>query len=373
MNDIRMAIVGAGLAGSLLAWRLASQTRRTPGTAGPRTAPWLDVFTGAGAPDATDASGGLVRGFEADPVASRLAAASLVELTASTTLSRWAQYQEIGSVYVCADPEPGELRRRVGELDAVLPGSARVLPAERLGGRWAGLPDGAWAVVERRAGYLRPGALRQAVLGELSRAGVGLVAATVTGITAAGPSGTGYRLRWDGRRDSTPYDIVVFAAGARTGALLAGCGLPAQDFRAKHIQYGLYESSGERPPSFVDDTSGLYGRAAAGGQVLLGVPSDVWDPSPDRPRPLPRLQRRAERLATDRFPRLRLGPVRRVVAGADCYGPTGHLALRPVPGCDGLHTFTGGGGGSAKLALAASAAAARALLHDLSTPGVHTC
>lgn len=366
MSGIRVAVVGAGLAGSLLAWRLAG-----------RTAPplRLDLFTGtggAGGWDATDASGGLVRGFEPDPVAGRLAAASLAELTASATLRRWSHYQEIGSVYVCAAPDPAELARRVGELEAALPGSASAVPAQRLADTygWAGLPEGTWAVVERRAGYIRPDALRRAVLGELRGAGVTVVDATVTGVVR----GDGYQLRRDGRDDGTPYDVVVFATGARTGALLAGCGLPGGGWRAKHIQYGLYESSGAgAPPSFMDDTSGLYGRAAADGHVLLGVPSDSWDPPGGRPRPLRRLQRHAERLAGERLPGLRLGALRRVVTGADCYGPPGHLSLRPVPGHAGVHTFTGGGGGSAKLALAASAAATRDLLHSLSTSEVRTC
>jgi glycine/D-amino acid oxidase-like deaminating enzyme len=363
-----VAVVGAGLAGSLLAWRLASAG---PG-AGRRIDVFtgdgrrIDVFTGDGRPDATAASGGLVRGFEPDPVAGRLAAAGMAELTASPTLRRWAQYRQIGSVYVC--PGADGLEHRVDRLNAVLPGSATLRPVEQLGGDWAGLPAGAYALVESTAGYIRPDALRRGALAEAKRRGARLIGATVAGIGRA--PGAAHRLSWAG--GGSTYDIVIVAAGAGTGELLRRAGLPPVGLRTKLVQYGLYRRAGPPPPAFVDDTSGLYGRAGAADTVLLGVPSDVWDQPPHRVRPLPQLQRRAEQLAAERFPRLRLGPAVHVRAAADCYGPPGHVALRPVPGRPRLHTFTAGCGGSAKLALAASAAAAHELEESLSSIGVHT-
>ncbi|GAA3451785.1 NAD(P)/FAD-dependent oxidoreductase [Dactylosporangium matsuzakiense] len=324
---MRITIVGAGLAGSLLAWRLATLS---PGLR-------VDLITGpSDGADATAASGGLVRGFEVDPAAAVLAAASLAELVADPRLRAWSQYQEVGSFYLCG----ADVRR--ADLDRLAPATAQVVPGASLPD-WAGLPEGSHAVVERAAGYFSPAALRRAVLDALPGLGVAVRRETVGLVPGAGA-----------------HDVVVLAAGAGTVALLAASGLPDGGFRRKHIQYGLYAATGTRPPSFIDDLTGLYGRPTPDGGMLLGVPSESWDPA-DRPVAIPALQRQAERLAAARLPRLRLGALRRTVVGVDCYGPDGHLTLRPLGSQDGLYTFTGGSGGSAKTALAASLAAARHL------------
>jgi glycine/D-amino acid oxidase-like deaminating enzyme len=67
-----IAVIGGGLAGALLAWRLRKRGGR-------RT---TDLYVGdqARPADATEASGGLIRGFETDPVGCASAAASLAEL-----------------------------------------------------------------------------------------------------------------------------------------------------------------------------------------------------------------------------------------------------------------------------------------------------
>jgi glycine/D-amino acid oxidase-like deaminating enzyme len=91
---MRVAIVGGGIAGALLGWRLTQVTDRVD----------VEVFAGGrpGAADATGASGGLVRGYESDAVACRLAAESLAELVGSPTLREWSDYREVGSVYLAA-------------------------------------------------------------------------------------------------------------------------------------------------------------------------------------------------------------------------------------------------------------------------------
>jgi glycine/D-amino acid oxidase-like deaminating enzyme len=339
---VRVCIVGGGLAGTLLAWRLA--------TAMPRDQ--LDLVLGTRCrADATSASGGAVRAYEPDPGLRRLATASLVELLASPTLRRWARYRPVESVYLPADrpATAGQLT----EIERDLPGSAELVPAATLAARgWAGVPADAVAVRERRAGYLAPASLRDAVLADAAaRRRVRLVPAGLDALDlgARGPVGC----RVAGRRRE--YDLVVLAAGPWSAALLARAGLPTGDLRTKSIQYGIHRVDGWCPPLFVDEPSGLYGRPAGDGALLLGLATDQWSVDPDRPPVTPALHDRAVRLARARFPALRLGPLTRVVGAVDCYGPHPTLSLRPVAGSGHrLFTFTGGAGGSVKTALAAS-------------------
>jgi glycine/D-amino acid oxidase-like deaminating enzyme len=118
----------------------------------------------------------------------------------------------------------------------------------------------------------------------------------------------------------------------------------------------VHRTDGWRPPHFVDELTGVYGRPTIDGGLLLGVPTPHWDVDPDHPPIDPELPERAAAAATARFPDLRLGAVIRRVAAADCYTDPPGLALRPVDGP--IFTFTGGSGGSVKTALAASARAA---------------
>jgi glycine/D-amino acid oxidase-like deaminating enzyme len=332
---VRACIVGGGLAGSLLAWRLAAGT-------GPAAGWDVELVLGdRGAADATAASGGAVRAYEEDPERRRLAAASLVELLASPTLRRWAGYRETESV--CLRPDPAGLAGAVAEIEAVLPGSADILRADELErAGWAGLPEGAVGLRERRAGYLSPGRLRDAVLADLAARGVSI---------------RDGRMATDELRDPR-WDAVVLAAGAWTPAVLAAAGLPAAGYRTKSIQYVLHRVDGWRPPAFVDGLTGLFGRPTAEGGLLLGLPTERWEVDPDAPPPDRALPGAAAELVGARFPPLRLGGGGRPVTSSDCYAGAPGLSLRRVVDTYPLFTFTGGAGGSAKTALAASARAA---------------
>jgi glycine/D-amino acid oxidase-like deaminating enzyme len=340
---VRACIVGGGLAGSLLAWRLAR-------AAGP-TAGW-DVELvpgGAGRADATAASGGAVRAYEEDPEQRRLAAESMAELLASPTLRGWAGYRETGSVSLRRDA--GGLAGAVADIDALLPGSAELVERaalERAG--WAGLHDGAVAVRERRAGYLSPAGLRDALLADCADGGVSIRDGRLAAMT----------LRDDGRVrcGGSDYDVVVLAVGAWTPAVLAAAGLPAAGYRTKSIQYVVHRVGDWRPPQFVDGVTGLFGRPTADGGLLLGLPTECWDVEPDRPPLDPALPESAAELARARFPALRLGAAGRPVHSCDCYTGDPGLSLRRVVDAHPLFTFTGGAGGSAKTALAASSRAA---------------
>jgi hypothetical protein len=357
----RIGVFGAGLCGSLLAWRLALARRD-----------WsVELIGPTKIEDATAASGGLVRGFERDPTACDMAAASLAELRSSPTLIAWSDYRETPSVYVCPPMEHADVEALVAAVHRRLPGSARIatdgeLKEERHG--WAGLPAGSLGVIEQRAGYFSPARLRERVLVELPGLGVTVLDGRLEQIHPE-PEG-GARVRVGARE--LRYDMVVIAAGRWTRQVLAASALPAARYRTKAIEYGLYEAGGESPPAFVDETSGLYGRPAGDGHVLLGLPSRRWDVAPDRPGSCPQASAQTVRTAARRLPGLRLGRLVQHVGAADCYTEPARLALRPARhGVSGLYTFSGGSGGAAKTALAASAIAVRQLERELESAGAH--
>jgi hypothetical protein len=333
---MRMAVVGAGIAGALLAWRL-------PGAR-------VELFTGSAGPgpDATGASGGLVRAFETDPAACRLAAASMAELHADPLLAGWADYREIGSVHLLpAGSDPDE---SVRIADRLVPGSVSVLEHAELSRRFPfrDLPDGTLGVVERRAGYVSPGRLRDRVLTDvLARESV--LHSTPVDVVTTDPA---VRLA-DGT--TRGFDAVIVAAGAHTPQLLARSGLPVGGLRTRQIQYSVHTVRLPGLGAFVDDTTGLYGRPDGPFAFLLGLPSDRWDVEPAAvvAGPTPALvECAARRLGVS------LSDGLRRVASSDCYHRPPGLALRPVVPGSPLFTFTGGSGGAAKNALAASRRAA---------------
>lgn len=345
----QVSVVGGGMAGALLAWRLAQQ----PGVSRVSIAPGP-----AGNRDATAASGGAIRGYETGPAARQLAVDSMIELLGDDRLRDWAGYLESGSVY--RPLEPAGLESAAAELDARLPGSVELLAAEQLERRgWRLSPDelassGPLALAERQAGSLDPDRLRGRVLADL--AGRRQVSVLDEGVVEELTPG-GFRLA--GVAHSC--DLLVLAAGAWTPALLRAAGWDSDGLSTKAIQYTVFGVDDWQPGTFVDEVSGLYGKAAKDG-MLVGLPTQAWNIDPDAPPADPALSQKVFELAGSRFPRLRLRPGARPVAAPDCYSADSLLALRPVPGTgDRVFTFTGGSGGAAKLALAASARAAAQL------------
>lgn len=353
---MRVCVLGGGLAGALLTWRLAAVTSgwRFDLVVGRRTSA-----------DATAASGGAVRAYEADPAQRRLATASLLELTGSPTLREWSGFRQVDSVYLSTDG--AALPGAAAELAEQLPGSVDLLSAADLGGRgWSEVPDGQVALLERVAGYISPQRLRDSVLADLAGRDNVRTVADDAGAVTLNDSGT-ITCRWG--TSATEYDLAVIAAGAWTGAVLRASGLPADGYRVKSIQYAIYPVAGWSPPEFVDEPIGLFGRPAGDGKLLLGAPTDSWDTDPDRPSVTAALHERAAKLATWRFPRMRLGAPTAHVSSTDCYCGGPMLALRAVgPARTRLFTFTGGSGGSAKTALAASRQAASHLAEHRSDP-----
>ena len=339
----RVAIVGGGIAGALLAWR----TVRAPGGAA------VDLFTDGtgGRADASRVSGGLVRGFEPTVAATGPAAESLAEIRGSDVLREWSGYRETGALYVL--PAGADVREPAEVVDAYLPGSAEVVGRDGVIGAFPfrTLPAGSVAVVERHAGHISPHRLRTAALRESAGAGVTIHEAPVGEVTRDPAVRTS-----DGR--TLRYDRVVVAAGAWTPKLLARSRLPVAGLRTKHIQYSLCEAPLEGLGPFVDENSGLYGRPHEDGGFLLGLPSDRWGVDPDTTAPDEALARRVAESARRVFG-VPVG-VGRTVASCDCYHDPAGLELRSLG--PGLHTFTGGSGGAAKTVVAASRKAAAALL-----------
>ena len=341
---MRVCVAGGGLAGSLLAWRLAQR----PGTR-------VELMVGqAGSPpaiDATAASGGAVRAYDRLPEQRELATASLAELLASPMLRRWSCYRQTGFAYLREDG--ADLAAEVAEIERELPGSAEVTsPAEAFGAQdggpgWTG-DESAVVVRERRAGCTSPASLRDAVLADLAaRAGASVRGVPLASLAAVTVNG---------------YDAVVLATGAWTPSLLRASGLPADGYRTRSIQYTVYDAGPTRLPAFCDERSGLYGLPTADGGLLLGIPTAEWDVPPGPAPATLSLHDQASRLAGGCFPGLKLGSARLRAGAADCYCDRPVLALRQVSGpLPRLFTFTGGSGGSAKSALAASERAAAQL------------
>jgi len=363
---MHVSVVGGGLAGALLAWRLAQQ----PGVERVTLAPG-----GARRRDATAASGGAVRGYETEAVQRRLAIDSLTELLADDRLRDWAGYTETGSLYRPRDT--ASIEAGAAEVSAALPDSVRLLTGAELRDRgWVGDDldgPGVVAVEERQAGYLDPERLRSRVLADLAeRGGVELLGdGAVTGLAPGS-----FTLSGAGHSAGTVHtcDIVVLATGAWTPALLRAHGWDGAGLRTKAIQYTVFGVNGRRPGTFVDEVSGLYGKPAGTGQ-LLGLPTRAWDVEPEGPEvggPVPdgALSDAVFELAQRRFPQLRLVARSQPVAALDCYSTDSLLALRPVAGTDDrVFTFTGGSGGAAKTALAASTRAATQLASGAAPSG----
>lgn len=349
---MRVAVVGAGIAGTVLAWRLGGHEGTT-----------VELFTGGhagGHPggDATGASGGLVRAYETDPTACRLATESLVELLASPELREWSGYREVGSVYLTdGSVDPTAALAGIAEL---LPGSAAAADRRDLADRCPlrGLPADVVGVVERRAGYLSPARLRTTLLHRIRAAGTVVSAVDVAAVTAT----PGIRLA-DGTERR--FDTVVVAAGAWSAGLLTGPDAEPVGLRTKRIQYSLYPHCPTGLGTFVDETTGLYGRRTGDGSLLIGLPSDEWDVDPAAVHPDRFLERRVAVAAAGRLGVACRGRPIRTVASFDCYASAPGLTLRRTTVGPAVFSFTGGSGGAAKTVLAASRRAVQDLTQHL--------
>jgi glycine/D-amino acid oxidase-like deaminating enzyme len=352
---VRVCIIGGGLAGTLLAWRLR---RVSPSSS-------VDLVLGSGRTDATAVSGGGVRAYETEALARSYATESLNELLASPMLREWSGFRRIGSTYL--RPAWPDAEAEV----AGLPDGARLADATELKGLgWAALAQDTLGVLEPYAGHISPDGFRHALLNQLAgESRVRIVTSEGTLVKTSGGSGASSSALCRIGAEAQSYDRIVIATGAWTPQVLATLGLaPEACGDVKAIQYALHPAAGSLPTFFVDDTSGLYGRPISGLVMLLGVPVTEYGGPADGGPHDGALVRLAAELAAQRLPHLRLGPATTVARSADCYRLPYTLTLRPVEGRRGIFTFTGGSGGSAKTALAASRHAAAQLIADSVAP-----
>ncbi|CCK28606.1 FAD dependent oxidoreductase [Streptomyces davaonensis JCM 4913] len=349
-----IAVIGGGIAGAALAWRLRLLDPASD----------ITLFVGHHSVrgDATGASGGMVRGFETDAESCVAATESLAELVASPVLRDWADYREVGSHYVL---EPGDVdvAALASIVEAGLPGSLTWSAVEDLSEPCPlrGLPQGAVAVVERQGGYFSPHRLRTSITSELLRSRVVVSQEPVTGVR---PDGT---LQGVDRVHAGGFRAVVVAAGAWTPHLLLDRDPAADGFRTKAIQYVRCPVAPPGLGAFTDETSGLYGRPLADGGFLLGVPTQRWGVDPDGVGVDPSLIGTLLDVVAERLG-LTLNPSGLEGFGsADCYHREPGLALRDLERASPVYTFTGGSGGAAKTVLAASRTAAARLLDRVAT------
>ncbi|MQY35038.1 hypothetical protein SRB17_30100 [Streptomyces sp. RB17] len=351
---MRVAVVGGGLLGTLLTWRLATG----PGRGQCRVELWAGGHRERDE-DATTRSGGMVRAYAGTAADSLLAARSLAELRSSPTLRTWAGYRETGSVVVQAagtGTAGSGTAAALAVVEDLLPGHAACVEAPELARRFSfrDLPEGAWGIVEDHAGYLFPDRLRDAVLSHLPADRVRVLhrgAGSVDPAPAVRPADGG---------PAMGYDAVVLATGPWTPALLERSGLDAAGYRTKQIQYTWCSGWPAGLGAFTDETSGLYGRPADGGG-MIGVPTDLWDVAPSAAEVRDGVTDELRMAVERRLPGAVVLGLRTVPA-LDCYYEHPGAVLRQVARGSALYTFAGGSGGAVKTALAASRDAAAALL-----------
>ncbi|CAM5532241.1 FAD-dependent oxidoreductase [Streptomyces narbonensis] len=349
---MNIAVIGGGIAGAALAWRLR---RLDPDVE-------ITLFVGHHSVrgDATGASGGMVRGFETDAESCLAASESMAELAADPVLRDRADYREVGSHYFL-EPGSADMEALASIVEARLPGSLTWSAVEDLPGPCPvrGLPTGTVAVVERQGGYFSPHRLRTSMTGELLRSRVTVSQELVTGVL---PDGT---LQGVDPAHAKGFRAVVVAAGAWTPHLLLDHDPVAGGFRTKAIQYVRCPVAPPGLGAFTDETSGLYGRPLADGGLLLGIPTDRWGVDPDGVGVDPSLIGTLLEVASERL-HLDLEPSGvEGFSSSDCYHREPGLALRDLEQGSPVFTFTGGSGGAAKTVLAASRTAAAGLLDRL--------
>lgn len=300
-----VAVIGAGLSGSLAARELAQS-----GFA-------VTVFDSQpqGSINATNVSGGLVRAFDLDP-GQRADAASVV-YGANSVRGRGSGFVRAGALVSGVDP--GEATDFVGGFAAEHGFEARVMSAEDVRGRFGiELPPESVSVFEPGAGFLSPRKVASFALRVAS--GVGAVVRFSSPVASVTTSANCVSLSVAGQREPEEFDYAVVALGAwMSGSSLGIDGmLPSRVMAIQVVcvtrPYGVHH------PTLFDYDSGVYAAPISPGVSLIGLTTGehydtISDPGLRRADPAHVTETLSR--AVDRLPWVSSASVVRVIRGFD--------------------------------------------------------
>lgn len=348
-------VVGAGITGASVAAQLAGRGADTVVLeAGERAA------TGA-----TAASGGMVRGYDPDPVVARLAAASLsVYADPSAWYDGTSPLHRTGAVTLADRREEPRLRAAAAALRTGASPGARVVSDDAVPEVHGIQRAGAVALLEPEAGWVDPSAVTALLLRQAVRDGARLITrARVTRVHRAG--GTARLTTAAG--EIRAARAVVLATGG-WGAL-PPAGVRPSHIRTRAIQVSLLR----RPPgtpehaTFLDLTAGCYAKPVDRHTSLIGLRLLVWDEPPGLP-PAPDAEhhRRTVRAVGRHLAWVREAELVRLVRSFDGYGAADGL-LHPT-GLPGVWWARPGNGGGVRVAPRLGAVIAEQLLAEVPAP-----
>ncbi len=326
-------VVGAGIVGAAVAHQLA------------RRGASVVVFDQAPGPaaGATGRSGGMVRGYDADPLIEKLALASLAVYRDPRPWSGGrAPLRQVGAVTLEHPDRAPALRAAAVRINAALGTSAYVAVADEiLGIRTAG----GVALVEPEAGWVEPAEVAADWLAQARGHG----AAVCHGVRVRAVEA--HRGRPGVYTDAgvTRAAAVVAAVGPWAGEPVPGL-RSAAPVRSRSIQVSIVERRPPAPahPTFIDLRTGGYAKPVGPDRTLIGLPHLVWDSAPDAP-PDPAHARATRAALTAHFPWLATAAPVSTVRSADAYHPPGDdrahglLERTGVPHVWCVRAWNGGG------------------------------
>ena len=343
-----VAVVGGGVVGLATACELAERGARV-------------VLVDAGdGQAASTVSGGLVRAFEPDPAARRLALRSFELLWGRPDVAPAHGLHRTGSLVLLGEAHLGTAADGVAELRRAGV-RADLLTVAELGHRWPHLRlDGlAGAVWEPDAGYAVPALAVAALRERAERAGVPFVRGRVARLPGAG------NVRLEGLLDAdVAARVVVVAAGCGATALLGERWPGDRPARTRRIRYAVLAAptgpGRAAVPALVDLTTGLWARPDGRDGVLAGRPVPEWDVPVRAGTGLaaPEIDWIREGMAA-RLPALAGAPALTGRFGTDLYTATGPV-VGAVPGMPRAVLAAAWSGGGFKTAPAAGELAADA-------------
>lgn len=345
--EAEIAIVGAGVIGTAIAFALARRGKRV-----------LLLDADRVASGATGWSGGVARAFHLDPEDAARAAYGLQILRDfGRATGVHAPFHETGYLYI---PKTDE-EERAGAVASTLHAAhgTAFVDATRLNALYPGLGlRGKGGIYEPRAGFAEPRIVALAYAEAFVR--VGGVLMEGVRVAAVAPDAEGVAL------STTLGDIrveeVVLALGYATPAILDTLGV-AHDLFSRIIQVTLLAARGlKSAPCFTDDALDIYGKAdASGGGLYIGTPTIAVSRGEVSAEPLDAAHaRRTLEAASPRFDWIDSARICGGLRHADCWSAAGRGAVRRLPDAARRIIVAGGfcGGGFKMAPWAGKAAAA---------------